>query len=265
MTNEHEHSEKGGIKTIMNNEKANIENEIKLLSDELSENDKLEIEYDRDTIVNAIVTLKNRLNVITEKEKRDAVINEVTSFLINIAKSRKDKRLNLLNALSMYIYNDIKANNKDNYITRNHLYYYLNSIKADRTRQRVYSEIVSLLLNKNLIVADTITRHIKYYQNMILHSLDNDSNTIMMQKNGYYRILNKQTGLINKQIARLSLNDELINDKVINPVTDEIITIWNNSELKSNKPIDKQGVYSTGNKSIILVNDSYKVNIFRLN
>ncbi|HEY5631623.1 MAG TPA: hypothetical protein VIR31_05810 [Nitrososphaeraceae archaeon] len=177
-------------------------------------------------------------------------INELKELIRSVISTRGKNRQNKINLSSNAVYMHYK-NSGLLTIPREYLNNLVTDLKVtNRQKENIVNEIISNLSIDKKIEKKVIKKYVHYWENKNLSSNDTQSYSLMMSKNGYQRILYKRNGLKRNKVITLSMNDKLIDNEVINPLSDEPLSIWNESEIDSYKPRSSQGVYTNGIKSV---------------
>ncbi len=169
---------------------------------------------------------------------------ELQSDIKKIKGTRKERREEMINKISLKFINFCKERNKTQF-PREHLSFLVDCLEVkERQKREVVLKILNLLKEKHLIREDVKITPIYTFRNKPLISFDYGSYNLMMRRNGYKRVLSKWSNTkgypSKKRIATIEIGDKLPNELDYNEI-----------ETKSWKGRDYQGVYTNSNFSIV--------------
>ena len=157
-----------------------------------------------------------------------------------LGKVRGKNRITLLNDIVLLASEVLKSEYTS--FTREQINFFLSDSLPKSTKFKVMNEVLKPLIDNGTIKEEVVNRELSYFIRDNLSSNDYGSYQKIMEKNGYKRNLynygyNKTEGYpFKKKIASLKLHEEINKD-------------FDESELKSYLPQEKQGVYANSSKS----------------
>lgn len=178
-----------------------------------------------------------------QKQMQTITEEEIKQQIATLKSKRKDKRVEEIKNISFNIISLFKsrANLSFSRTTINN-FIEIDALK-ERTKQKIASEILSLLIAEKIISEESHNKPIYFFRNKPLISLDGGSYNLMMKRNGYKKHLTKWIQNNKGYPEQIKIGVAEIGE----PLPSDLD--FNTIETKSHKRT--QGVYTTGSLSVV--------------
>jgi len=169
--------------------------------------------------------------------------NELKQEFESIKSKRGDSRTDLINSLSLKFMEMVRERKLIQF-PREHLNFLVEDLKRD-SKQRITNNVLKILLNKGLIKEKKFVTTCVSFENKPLGCIDYGSYSLMMDKNGYKRNLFQY---VKRKDCNLPLKKKVKTLKMGESFKD---FEFDESEIKSNKPLSSQRVLTNSNLSVL--------------